>query len=473
LARRGIALRVRQKNGHFVQTVKSDDRAGPGGITRGEWEDAIATGNPDPSATVTGRFLTPEVADQLVPLFRSEIVRRTVVLSATGGTCIEAAIDQGRVYAPRQRAADPISEIELELKEGAAGEIYDVALDLLATAPLRLECCSKAERGYRLAAPEAAPIAAVHATAIELDGGMSGHAALQRIGFSCLDQILRNQAAVLAGLGEGIHQMRVGIRRLRAILSTFGPMLPDEQRRWAAEELRWLGSALGAARNLDVFEAEITSTTTGDDAVVALIAAAEKQRKVAYRQAAKAICSARYARALLRLLRWFETQGWREADGADKLAAPIGGISAQMLDRRYRVARRRSRDFARQSFPQRHRLRIALKKLRYASEGLGLLYDASALERYLKPLKRLQDDLGDANDMRVGRDITAALAQSGADGGAIAEVGAAIFDRHQRELAEHEPKLREHLAAMLATEPFWARASSPSVDVAVSGPAAP
>jgi triphosphatase len=473
LARRGIALRVRQKNGHFVQTVKSDDRAGPGGITRGEWEDAIATGSPEPSATMTGRFLTPDVADQLVPLFRSEIVRRTVVLSATGGTCIEAAIDQGRVYAPRQRAADPVSEIELELKEGAAGEIYDVALDLLATAPLRLECCSKAERGYRLAAPEAAPIAAVHAKAIELDGGMSGHATLQRIGFSCLDQILRNQAAVLAGLGEGIHQMRVGIRRLRAILSTFGPMLPDEQRRWAAEELRWLGSALGAARNLDVFEAEITSTTTGDDAVAALIAAAEKQRKVAYRQAAKAICSARYARALLRLLRWFETQGWRGAEGTDKLAAPIDGISAQMLDRRYRVAKRRSRHFARQSFPQRHRLRIALKKLRYASEGLALLYDAPAVERYIKPLKRLQDDLGDANDMRVGRDITAALAQSGADGGGIAEAGAAIFDRHQRELAEHEPKLREHLAAMLATEPFWTRASGPGVGVAVSGPAAP
>src|SRR5205807_4715008 len=143
---------------------------------------------------------------------------------------------------------------ELELKSGPPTALYDVALDLLAVAPVRLEWRSKAERGYRLASGEPETIAAAHAAPLLLDPAQSGDAALQRIGLACLDQIRGNEAAVVAGLGDGIHQMRVAVRRLRAILSTFGKLLPESERRWASEELRWLADALGPARNLDVFE---------------------------------------------------------------------------------------------------------------------------------------------------------------------------------------------------------------------------
>lgn len=52
---------------------------------------------------------------------------------------------------------------------------------------------------------------------------------------------------------EGIHQMRVGVRRLRAILSVFAPLLKNGQSSRFSDELRWLGDTLGRARNLDVF----------------------------------------------------------------------------------------------------------------------------------------------------------------------------------------------------------------------------
>jgi inorganic triphosphatase YgiF len=96
--------------------------------------------------------------------------------------------------------------------------------------------------------------AAVHAAPVELDPELTADAALQRIGLACLDHVSSNKAAVLAGVEDGIHQMRVGVRRLRAMLSAFGKLLPANQRRWASEELRWLADALGPARNLDVFE---------------------------------------------------------------------------------------------------------------------------------------------------------------------------------------------------------------------------
>ncbi len=461
LARQGLALRVRERDGHFVQTVKSDDRAGPAGLARGEWEDAIPSAEPDPQASETGHFLAPEIVGHLIPLFRTEIARRTIELAPAPDTRIEAAIDRGRVYAPARDASEPISEVELELKSGPAMALYDVALDLLAVAPVRLEQRSKAERGYRLVAREAAPVAAAHAVAVDLDPRLSGDEALRRIGTACLDQILRNEAAVLAGVAEGIHQMRVAVRRLRAILSAFGTMLPADQRRRASEELRWLADSLGPARNLDVFETALLAPAQQALAepgiIAALTEAAECHRKAAYAKGARAVRSRRYTALLLRQLRWFESCGWRYGAASPDLQQPIGALAIRILDRRRRVAKRRSKGFAGQSAQQRHRLRIALKKLRYAIEALAGLYDADEVRRFTTRLKRLQDDLGDANDVRVGHDIVAELAKPKGGAGAIAEAGKIVLDWHERRLAGREPRLRKHLARLLAAKPFWTR----------------
>lgn len=458
LARRGMALRVRESGGRFVQTIKADGRC-MGPLARGEWEDAIGGALPDPQAPETGRFLGAETEGRLVPLFRTEVARQSIVLSVAPETRIEAAIDRGRIHVS-DRVGEPISEVELELKSGQPAALYDVALDLLGVVPLRLERRSKAERGYRLAAPAAAPIAAVHAAAIELRPGMSGSDALQRIGLACLDHVMRNEAAALAGLAEAIHQMRVGVRRLRAALTAFGKMLPPDRRRWASEELRWLADALGAARNLDVFENALIGPAQhalGDiGGLAALRAAAERQRKTAYVTAATAIRSTRYTVSLLRILRWFETRGWRDGSEAHPLDAPIAAVASEILERRRAVAKRRSKGFAAQPPAKRHRLRIALKKLRYAMEMLGGLYGPAEVKRFTKRLKRLQDDLGDANDVRVGRDILAQLTRK-AGPAALAAGGRTVLDWHERRLARREPKLRRHLAALFAGEPFWPR----------------
>src|SRR3954467_11693218 len=82
---------------------------------------------------------------------------------------------------------------------------------------------------------------------------MSAGAALRRIARSCAEQIVGNEAAVLAGMPEGVHQMRVGVRRLRAMLSAFAPLLEDDGAQSFSDELRWLGNVLGRVRNLDAF----------------------------------------------------------------------------------------------------------------------------------------------------------------------------------------------------------------------------
>jgi triphosphatase len=301
-------------------------------------------------------------------------------------------------------------------------------------------------------------IAAAHAEPPALDPVLSGDAALRQIGLASLDHISRNEPAVLAGIDEGIHQMRVAVRRLRATLSAFAKLLPEEHRQWASDELRWLADALGAARNLDVFETALLKpaqrASVDPRALEPLRRAAVRQRRAAHHTAANAVRSARYAALMLHLFRWFDACGWR-GEGAEGSEKPIGGVAARALQHRWRVAKKRGKGFAVQSVRQRHRLRIALKKLRYTAESLSALYPRNNTDRFTTRLKRLQDDLGHANDVRVGYDILAALASNARRGKAVAKAGKRMLGWHERRLAHSEPKLRKHVRALFKSEPFW------------------
>jgi triphosphatase len=456
LARCGSSLRVRRHGRHYVQTVKAAGEAGE--IGRGEWEDTVAGEHPDPHATLTGPFLSPEIAEQLRPLFRTEVTRTTIPLAPEPATRIEAAIDRGRIRNGDDTPPARVSEIELELKSGAPSALYDIALKLLHVAPLRLEPRSKAERGYRLSEHDHGAAKAVHAATLELHPGISTEAALQRIGRACLDHMLRNESAALAGDPDGIHQMRVAVRRLRAILSTFAPVLPREQRRWASVELRWFADILGDTRNFDVFASSLLrparAALAPSSELDPLGAAVLRRRRAALKDVVKAISSTRYTEAVLALLRWFDGREWRASGDSSTLDRPIEEIAPTLLERCRQKAEKRSRHFADQSAKQRHQLRIALKKLRYTAELLGSLYGAAETRHFVQRLKRLQDDLGDINDVRVGRGIVTSLARPGSRS-RLARAGRRVLAWHKRRLNRNEQRLRQHVSELRNADRFW------------------
>lgn len=456
LARRGSSLRVRRQGRHYIQTVKAAGEVGE--IARGEWEDAVAGERPDPQATQTGPFLSPEIAGQLRPLFRTEVTRTTIPLTPEPATRIEAAIDRGRIRNGDDTPPARISEIELELKSGAPSALYDVALKLLHVAPLRLEPLTKAERGYRLSDHGHGPAKAVHAAALDLRPGMSAETALQRIGRACLDHMLRNEDAALAGNPEGIHQMRVAVRRLRAILSAFAPLLPREPRRWASIELRWFADILGDTRNLDVFASGLVrparAALSPSSEFDPLGLAVARRRRVAHKEVVKAISSSRYTEAMLALLRWFDGREWRASSDDGVLDRPIEEIAPMLLERCRQKVEKRSRDFVGQSARQRHQLRIALKKLRYTAELFGNLYDGSGFRHFVQRLKRLQDDLGDINDVRVGRGIITSLSRPGSRS-RVARAGRRILAWHKRRLDRNEQRLRQRVSELKDASRFW------------------
>jgi inorganic triphosphatase YgiF len=473
LARHSLTLRVRKAGTRYIQTVKSAGANGGSMLGRGEWEDEVAGERPDLGAAQTGRFLSPEIGPRLQPVFCTNIVRVTIPLAPAPQTRIEAAIDRGDIRAPARDRTETVSEIELELLEGPPAALYDVALQLLEVAPLRLGLRSKAERGYRLAAHDRHPADAAHFGGVALDPEEDGEALLQGFGRACLTQLLGSEAAALAGEAEGVHQMRVALRRLRAILSAFSMLIPKDRRDPLDGEVKWLTKALGDARNYDVF-AEETIGSAKKAAVDGagldrLCKAAERRRRAAYVAARQAIRSPRYTALLLRLMRWFDGRQWRDEGGNpadERLTWPVRELAPLVLDKRRRTAKRHSHGFAGQSPEERHELRIALKKLRYTIELFAGLYETGTTKPFIHALKRLQDKLGDANDLQTGRKLIGELVPARRRAPAMAQSGQRLLAWHARRIAKAEPKLRDHVQELFAVPRFWqpAEAAKPAAE---------
>jgi CHAD domain-containing protein len=246
------------------------------------------------------------------------------------------------------------------------------------------------------------------------------------------------------------------------MLSAVNNMLPEAQRRWVSDEIRAVTGALGPARNLDVFAIELLPPAR-DEAPDQpgwdeLSAATESARAEAHRRVADEIHSPRHTAMMLRLLRWFEGRGWRQDQTRapdEAMTAAIGAVAPAVLDRRRRSVRKRSRHFRRLPARGRHRTRIAVKKLRYAIELLDSLYDQRYVRPFVKRLKRAQDELGHANDVRVAYGLVIELARSAPSVGPMADAGAQLLARHERALAGDEDKLRRHLRRLNKTLPFW------------------
>jgi inorganic triphosphatase YgiF len=249
LDRRRMTLRVRRQGRQFEQTVKADTRSKLDFLERREWETPIESSQPNFDDLKIGARLSDAIhKEKLRPVLRTAVARKTIELNPTPTTKIAVGIDQGQIRTTDGRAIEPINEIELELERGDPAAVYDLALQLLNFAEVRIEVRSKAEPGFRLLRAAGDALRAVQAGTITLDRNMTVEAALQRFGQRCLTHLLRNEPVVLAGEAEGAHQMRVAVRRLRSALTAVKSLLPVDHHRWVSEELKWLTQSLAPAR---------------------------------------------------------------------------------------------------------------------------------------------------------------------------------------------------------------------------------
>ena len=253
LRRRELMLRVRKRGRQFFQTVQAHDLVDGDVLERGEWEDPIKTAQPDLAAPRSGAQLGAGIeAADLRPLFCTAIERARFVLVPLQGTEITVAILRGEIRVEDGRS-EPIHELALELKRGDSAVLWDVALRLLEIVPCRIEMRSDAERGYRLARGAALAPPVLHDHALALRPDMTLDAALQAadaasLPCSCATRLPRSRSCPKA-----FTRCVSPYAACAPCCSAVRQMLPEEHHRWAQGELKWLGSALGPARNWDVF----------------------------------------------------------------------------------------------------------------------------------------------------------------------------------------------------------------------------
>lgn len=404
LRRLGYSLRVRRDGRKRIQTLKAEGAGFAGLFARPERERRIVGDVPqfDESCAPLLAILGAGTLARIGPIFVTD-VRRTAWMIDYAGAAIEIALDDGEIRAGER--IERVCELELELHGGVPQALFDLARALNEKVPLRLGVRSKADRGYACA--DGTPPGPAMAERIALDAnGNAGDAfrAIARVG---IRQFRRNEALLLrTGAAEPLHQARVGLRRLRSAFSLFSPLLADDRRTAPLRaELRWLAAKLGDVRNLDVLIARCADV--GHDELVAA-------RARAFDQVRTALASARCQRLMIDLVEWLELGDWRVAPAHPaRLHAALVPFGRALLESRRRRLKHRSKGLAHLGPHRRHRVRIEAKKLRYATEFFTALYAGGKARRrhkaFLAALDRLQDLLGELNDLVVGPALLAKL----------------------------------------------------------------
>lgn len=431
LARARIALRLRLEGDDWVQTMKTP---GPDELSRIEWN------HPRPGPTLdlsvyadthVGALIT-RVADRLRCRYATRVTRLRKVVATDSGSA-ELAYDEGVIMAGSLEL--PIHELELEGISGQTADLFSLSREWLEAYPLVLEFRSKAARGDALAAlsddtldvrhangPDAADTGKLRthrpnsqqvqrlAAAVRSDPPMLGadigiRSAYLECANECMSQIIRN-SSFLAGVDgmkvgpeqriEIVHQIRVGIRRLRTCWKLFGatanPPAP------VVDALKEYFRQLGQARDHDVIQTELLPRlmhagmppdTTQDEPSI--------PETPAVRVGLAA--SPEYQLALLNLLEHLVLYG--DALQSAGTGKPAGPLLSKRLNSWLEAIRRNTPSFLESSWDERHRMRKRVKRLRYGMEFSHGVLDTTRLTPLRNALVSAQKTLGQLNDLYV------------------------------------------------------------------------
>ena len=451
LGRHGFALRLRREDGHWVQALKG---ATARQQKRAEHEVAVeAPDEPVPELDLTrhrragvGRRLRALLKKHGKPALtescRTEVARESRLLHAHGAV-VEWALDEGELTSGGR--SQPISELELELKGGDAAGLYALAHDWETLHGLWIDPVSKSARGTLLRDDAAfqAPTKAARAPWSADDARtMDGATMLRRIVAACLEQAVPNAAEIARGSREAehVHQLRVGLRRLRATARAMKPFAVGMPAGWEGA-LQPMFDALGQARDRQVLATSIVPRLR---AAAAAVDAGEPPEEEA-KHLQQLVRGAAFQGMVLRLLAFAKApddaagQGHAGA-GLERLVSRLRKLLGQ--------ATRDVRRFQTLPFERQHQVRKCLKRLRYLAEFAAPAFKAGDVRRWLDKVSSAQDALGEHVDLVIAARRFASQAPGDAD--AAFAVG---WLRAQSERSAHAA--RKSLRRLEDAEAFW------------------
>ncbi|GAC1607355.1 MAG: CHAD domain-containing protein [Ramlibacter sp.] len=376
-----------------------------------------------------------EAFPPLLQLYETDVSRLSLVVRR-GASQVELALDQGRVIAGSQSV--PLRELEVELRDGDPRDAIRLAQQWSRTHGLWLSSISKSMKGQRLAGTRMAPAPGPAAGAI--GHRASGPALVKSVVSACLQQVIALSSEIAAGSvdAETIHQLRVGLRRLRTALRELAQLSDGIATQWETS-LAQAFRALGQQRDRDFLlgtmqpQLEAAGGPKLDPSGLGADVPALDQ----------IVRSSTFQHCLLDILVFVHRSD---------LAGPGPGVAARRIRKALeRLHGRVLKDGARYTAidqQRQHRVRKRVKRLRYLAEFVAPLFGHRRSREFVDRLKPVQEALGVDHDELVALQAYRALA--GRNSEAWFAVGWLSARRDT-----HGPACQRAIDALARSRPFW------------------
>ena len=409
LAAHGLVVRMRKEGQRWVQTAK-----GPTSMLLERLEHNVTlaqqTAGTEPGVDLARHTGTPvgkaiakalnlKAGDNfspLTPLYETD-VHRVTRLVEHGAAVMEIALDQGHIHSGRKSMN--ICELEVELKKGKPEHAVALARQWCAAYGLYLSSITKSMKGQRLRnADSAGP--AVSATAPAFHRDATGAQVVGAVLQSCLNQILPNASEVAAASSDPghvhpdhIHQLRVGLRRLRTALRELEGLTDAFDAAWEPA-LVHVFRQLGEHRDHGHLERDLQPKllAAGGPSVNFGQASADIPDPGAL------VRTPAFQDALLGLIGFTHRCGLRVSENNLSASDSVKKVLRSRLKKLRSQAMKDGRKFPELSEAHQHRVRKRLKRLRYLAEFSAPFFSARKVDAFIAALKPAQDALGLYND---------------------------------------------------------------------------
>ncbi len=467
LHRAGVMLSVRRRGKRLIQTLS--------GPPPGEPERTIKSFREVREFIPDLMGLEPDLAPEwqvslkrlaIEPAFVIKVRRRECRLKI-GVSAVHVVIDQGTIASGAH--VRQMSEVKLTLASGQPRTVFEAAACIFKSHRFTLSTMSQATRGFALAIGQ--PPEFSKFIPLSLDRQGCGDAAIIQILRGFQNHVLTNHDAAADGRNsEGVHQLRIGLRRLRSALRLLRGIMPPEILGGFLENARSAANDCSAARNWDVFLTETLPKIVdgcknlGDFGSLQL--AAEKQRGEAYNSVRHLLSAEPYVRFHLALGMWIGSAEWQAcAMASPGLSGPVISFATTVLIDSHRRVHKRGEHFRRLSPQALHRLRVAAKNLRYIADSLGSVMEdltrkQKRTRRYFRDLSRLQTQLGYANDMVTTCQLIEALSNDCWSTPAVSQAAGVVVGWSAHSVSESNMLLRMAWQTFRRREPPWSNSSA-------------
>ncbi len=244
--------------------------------------------------------------------------------------------------------------------------------------------------------------------AVSLRADMRADAAARRVLQAQLADMQAQEPGLIADLdSEFLHDFRIAVRRSRSLLGELKRLFPRSVQQRFGDDFAWLSAVTSEARDLDVYllnfaayrRAVPARLRPGLDPLQALLR--DKRQRVHSEQLAVQLQSRRY-RAFKQRWQDYLDRPLARRPTAPEAAKPLGAVVRRRSWRRYRrILRQGARIGPESPAEELHGLRKACKKLRYLLDSFAALYPPADLEAAIRILKKLQNNLGEIQDLEV------------------------------------------------------------------------